>query len=189
MTVSSVHFTSENQKFNTPHPVVNRLRSFDQRGIWLDPCSNETSIVGARHEWRIERGEDGLARPWSSDLGPAFCNPVYDDLRAWAEKMAREAARHIEIVGLIPARLDTEAFQLSILPTCSAIFFWKGRLHFIDGPSYTAQTDMFPNDAPAVPPPEKENGAPFPSCLPYWGSRPQQFLRAFESAGWGVVCR
>jgi hypothetical protein len=38
-----------------------------------------------------------------------------------------------------------------------------------------------------VPQASGDNTAPFPSALPYWGVRPRQFARAFESAGWVVV--
>lgn len=186
-----VHFSSEDQTCNTPQVVVDRLLAFDERGCSLDPCSNETSIVPARAAWRIERGEDGLARDWFSDHGPVFCNPPYEHLQRWAAKMAREAERRVEIIGLIPARPDTVAFQRYILPTCSAIVFWRGRLEFLIGPSHTAQIDLFPSppDTDTAVKRESGDGAPFPSCLPYWGPRPRTFLRAFEPEHWGVVCR
>lgn len=186
MSLSPALFSSECITWNTPQPVADRLLAFDERGVALDPCSNDTSIVGAAEEWRIERGEDGLARPWA-DRGLVFCNPPYDDLETWAAKMAREAARHVEVIALIPARTDTVAFQKHILPSCSAIVFWRGRMKYGAGRAHQAQTSLF--GAAPVELEAGENVAPFPSCLPYWGSRPRQFLRAFESAGWGVVCR
>lgn len=186
MSLSAALFTSDAQTWNTPQVVVDRLLDFDPRGIALDPCSNESSIVGAREEWRIERGEDGLARPWSS-TGVNFCNPPYEDLLTWARKMAREAALHREIVALIPARTDTVAFQEFILRTCSAICFWKGRMKYGAGRAATPQVSLFGGEP--APLEEGENTAPFPSCLPYWGSRPRRFANAFESAGWVVVAR
>lgn len=187
MTIAQALFSSASQTWNTPQPVVDRLFAFDDRGCSLDPCSNDTSIVPARTTWRIERGEDGLSRPWFSWEGPAFCNPPYEDLEPWASKMAAEAARHVEIIALIPSRPDTRAFQRSILRTCTAIHFWAGRMKYGAGRAESAQVGLFGEFPPALD--EGENVAPFPSCLPYWGPRPRRFLRAFESAGWGVVSR
>jgi hypothetical protein len=183
---ASALYTSESQTWNTPAEVVDRLRAFDPRGVVLDPCSNDSSIVGAAEEWRIERGEDGLARPWP-DLGLVYVNPPYDELERWAAKMVREAARHVEILALIPARTDTAAFQRHILPTCTAIAFWRGRLKYGAGRAHSAQPSLF-GDAPAELD-AGQNVAPFPACLPYWGLRPHTFLRAMGEVGWGVVCR
>ncbi len=184
MSLSAALFTSEAQTWNTPECVLERLRELGP--IALDPCSNDSSIVGAREEWRIERGEDGLARPWH-DVGLVYVNPPYDDLERWAAKMAREAARNVEIVACIPARTETVAFQKHILPTCTAIAFWKGRIKFGAGRAATAQASLF--GAAETPLEEGENTAPFPSALPYWGTRPRRFARAFDSVGWVVVAR
>lgn len=195
---ASALYSSVKQTWNTPRPVVDRLNLFDPRGVELDPCSNELSIVGAREEWRIERGEDGLARPWHSDHGPCFCNPEYEHLETWGAKMAREAERGVEVIGLIPSRTDTAAFHAHILRTCTALAFWRGRLEFLPGPQHIAQLDMFaaPEELELIAREQAANGAPFPACLPYWGVRPRAFLRAFvdgtpelPGACWGVVCR
>ena len=181
-------FTSESQTWNTPECVLERVRAFSpKKGIRLDPCSNGESIVGAQEEWRIERGEDGLARPWP-DLGLVYVNPPYDDLERWARKMEREAEKgRVEVMALIPARMETVAFQKHILPTMTAIFFWRGRLQFGAGRAHTSQASLFGEEPADLNP--GENTAPFPSCLPYWGPRPHSFLRAFAGAGWGFVCR
>lgn len=187
---TSALYTSDDQTWNTPKPVVDRLRLFDPRGVELDPCSNATSIVGARVEWRIERGEDGLALPWHSDYGPAFSNPPYEDLETWGRKMVMEGARGVEVIGLIPVRTDTKAFQRWLFQTCTAIHFWAGRMKYTTGPKHTSQVQMFAGLPELVEEQEEgENVAPFPSCLPYWGTRPCAFLRAFKPTGWGVVCR
>ncbi len=181
---ASALYTSESQTWNTPASVLERVRMIAP--IALDPCSNEDSIVGAAEEWRIERGEDGLARTWDQ-FGLNYCNPPYEDLLSWGRKLAREAARGCEIIALIPARPDTVAFQDHILATCTAVCFWRGRMKYGAGRARTAQISLLSAiDAPLE---EGENCAPFPSCVPYWGTRPRRFVRAFESAGWVVVCR
>lgn len=183
---SSALYSRASQTWNTPIEVIERLRAFDPRGVALDPCSNDTSLVGPHEEWRIERGEDGLARPWP-DLGLVFVNPPYDELEVWARKMAAEAARHVEVLALIPARPDTCAFQRHILPTCTALFFWRGRMRYGSGLASSSQAPLFSGERVKLE--HGENVAPFPSCLPYWGRRSRAFLRAFEPTGWGVVCR
>ena len=177
--MNAAMYSSATQTWNTPEPVVDALHVFDEPG--LDPCSNATSIVRAREEWRIERGENGLVRSWRGH-GLVYCNPPYDELEAWAKKMAREAIMgDVETIALIPARLETKAFQQLILASCSAICFWAGRLEYGVGLAYSAQTSLF-----AEPEPELDTGdntAPFPACLPYFGTRVEHFAKAFEKHG------
>lgn len=187
MAIAQALFTSDAQTWNTPECIIERVRKVDD--VSLDPCSNDGSIVCAAEEWRLERGEDGLARPWSL-TGIVYVNPPYDDLATWAKKMASEAARGVQIVALIPARTDTQAFHRFILPTCDAIAFWEGRLSFGSGPPKASrQVAMFSgwDDRPVVQLPD--NPAPFPSCLPYWGRNRRAFAKAFESVAWIAKCR
>lgn len=179
MTISAALFSSESQTWNTPECVLERVRRMGRIG--LDPCGNTNSIVGASEEWRIERGEDGLARPWST-VGLVYVNPPYDDIEAWAKKMAAEATR-AEIVACIPARTETVAFQRYILPTAAAICFWRGRMRFNVGPAAgSRQIGMFGEEPSRQA--TGDNTAPFPSALPYWGKRADEFAAAFRDAGW-----
>jgi hypothetical protein len=180
LTLSAALFTSDSQTWNTPACVLERVRLVDH--IELDPCGNAGSIVGASREFLLDRDEDGLSLPWSS---LTYCNPPYDDLESWAAKMAREAARGVEIIACIPARTDTSAFQARILSTCQAICFWRGRLRFGAGPADKQQTTMF-GEAPSSQP-TGDNTAPFPSALPYWGPRVERFAAAFGDVGRVVV--
>lgn len=182
--IADALFSSASQTWNTPACVLERVRQVG--AIELDPCSNEHSIVGANIDYRLERGDDGLALGWYS---LTYCNPPYSDLEAWAAKMAREAASGVEIIACIPARTDTAAFQRHILPTCSAICFWRGRIKFGIGPmDNTRQVSLWEMG-------QTSRGslsgdpAPFPSCLPYWGTRVKRFAAAFGDAGRIVVTR
>jgi hypothetical protein len=179
VTISPALFTSASQTWNTPKVVLDCVRAFDD--IHLDPCSNADSIVNATEEWRIERGEDGLARSWFL-RSLIYVNPPYDELEAWAAKMAKEVDLGAEIIACIPARTETVAFQKYILPNCSAICFWRGRMRFGVGPAEgSRQVAMFGVDAP--PQATGDNTAPFPSCLPYFGTRVERFARAFADVG------
>jgi len=152
-------FSSENTAWNTPSPVLYRVCS-TYGPVGLDPCSNPQSIVGAAVEWSLENGDDGLASPWG-ELGPVFCNPPYSRgvIDTWAAKMALEGALGAEIIGLIPARVDTNWFRS--VYTAQAICFWAGRIKFLGAAS----------------------GAPFPSALPYFGPNVGRFYEAFKDAG------
>lgn len=179
MPIAQAIFTSNDQTWNSPQNVVDRIRKFSP--IALDPCSNPTSIVNADTEWRIERGEDGLTRPWPTK-GLVYVNPPYDELERWAAKMAKESARGVEIIACIPARTDTKAWQDSIFPSCDAVCFWRGRMKFGAGRSSSSQTSMLiqPDSDLAT----GDNTAPFPSALPYWGRRKRKFQQHFFGAGW-----
>lgn len=183
MTISAALFSSESQTWNTPECVLERVRAFEP--ILLDPCSNAGSIVGADLEWRIERGEDGLCRPWAPCDGLVYVNPPYDDLESWAAKMAEEAELGAEIIACIPARTETVAFQKHILATCQAVCFWRGRLKFGAGPAAgSRQVSMFgERGRHCAVQATGDNTAPFPSCLPYWGPRAERFAEVFASVG------
>jgi len=156
--------TSNSEHWCTPPVVLETVSKFnDGKSIYLDPCSNANSIVGALEEWRLERDGDSLEKPWPS-LGLAFINPPFGDaLKRWAEKLAYEAARGVEIVALLPARTDTVWF--THVWSAQAICFWRRRLKFLGAPS----------------------SAPFPSCIAYWGPRVYRFADVFEKRGHVVL--
>ena len=81
----------------------------DQYKGWFDPCPFP------KPEW------DGLTVNWLSH-NKIFCNPPYDNIKAWARKCyetVKEAERTnqpVEIHLLIPARTDTTYFHEYIYP-------------------------------------------------------------------------
>lgn len=111
---------------NTPACVVDAVRSF--RPIGLDPCSNATSIVRARVEYRLPR-RDGLELPWRGVLARneiAFINPSWDNHPAWVEKLRRERARALYWCPVYPET----AWAKSLFATPDpAICFWGKRVN------------------------------------------------------------
>lgn len=149
-----VHFSSRDQSWNTPQNVIDAIVRVLGR-IGLDPCSNENSIVPARHEWRPERDGDSLGKIWTG-RGLVFVNPPYKNVAEWMTKCGEQRAIGAELVALIPARTETEwwgeAIESGALPG-----YWRGRIAFLRGGA------------------RKKVSAPFPSALLYWGRRPARF--------------
>jgi hypothetical protein len=159
MTINPGLMSSANPSWNTPPEVLDLVRKLGPIG--LDPCSNPTSIVGARDAW--EFNDDGLNRPWA-DHGIVYVNPPYGrEIVWWVAKAEREARLGAEIVALLPSRTDARWWQKHVT-TADALVFWAGRLRFLGAPS----------------------SAPFPSAVAYWGPRWLTFLSVFGERGHGV---
>lgn len=167
MSLNAAMMASAKQDWNTPGCVLDRVRLVAP--IALDPCGNENSIVGAWREFRLDRGEDGLALPWMphSGGGLVFVNPPYSTaLKPWMAKCWNEAADGAAIVALVPARTDTGWFGYPW--SCQALCFWRSRLRFLGAPS----------------------SAPFPSAVALWttdSEMVQRFQGAFSDAGHVVL--
>ena len=73
----------------------------------------------------------GLTVNWLFSHEKVFCDPPYDNIKAWAKKcyetlmMAKSNNQPVEIHLLIPARTDTEYFHEYIK--------WFADIHFIEG--------------------------------------------------------
>lgn len=79
----------------------------------------------AERHYTIE--DDGLSQDWR---GRAWVNPPYGpELGAWLYKLARHRDGGI---ALIFARTETRPFFDNVWGRASAIFFFRGRLHFYD---------------------------------------------------------
>lgn len=161
--------SSDNQCWNTPHLIRDFIHdlpgwSKDGRGTFTDPCHNENSIMDAAVTYDVE--QDGMQHPW---FDRAFVNSEYGDaLPIWVDEcVARWTHYRTEVVGLWPARTDTEFFQGKIMPTASAILFLAGRLTFLGA----------------------KDPAPFPSYLPFWGSDPLPFARRALPLGGVLIPR
>ncbi len=78
MNAGTHHDQGSNLHWNTPSDILDAVRETFGGSIVLDPCSNDTSIVGARVEYRLP-DNDGLKDRWNVD-GPgttAFFNPPF----------------------------------------------------------------------------------------------------------------
>lgn len=152
--------TSTRADWCTPLVVLERVRQVGP--IVLDPCASRGAIVRAAVEYH--EGDDGLTKSWALG-GLVYVNPPYGrPISRWTWKMREEGERGVELVALLPARVDTEWWQEDVAPSAESICFWRGRLTFLGA----------------------EQGAPFPSAVVYWGERVRRFVRAFAGAGWIV---
>ena len=174
-------YSSEHDDWNTPECVLKRVRRVADIG--LDPCSNAQSIVRARTEYRLERGEDGLRLPWNG-YGLVFVNPPYGDaISAFMRRVDHFGRMDVEIIALVPNRSDTTWFQ-TYAASARAKCEWRGRLVHPRGVADQRQQPLFQrvDDGP-VTVVEEGGTAPFPSVVLYWGPSLGGFIDAFESAG------
>lgn len=147
----------------TPDVVLERVRRVGPIG--LDPCSSRDNPTGATsHVWAPDG--DGLEFDWLDHMnavgdGLVYVNPPYSEAAAWAEKVASESGRGLDIVSLVAARPDSRWFFRLVWDSAAAVCFWKGRLRFVGAPS----------------------SAPFPSAVVYHGAAPWVFEAAFHDAG------
>lgn len=161
--------SSERDTWNTPREVLDIVRRVGPIG--LDPCSNLTSVVGARVAFDLEEGLDGLALPWADVVRTGevvFVNPPYGrEIGQWTRRCREQGEAGAQVVALVPARVDTRWWHADCAPPKSrAVCFMAGRVRFVGGASC----------------------APFPTALVYWGSRPGLFEDACRDVGaiWGA---
>lgn len=125
---------SDSDHYNTPESVLTPIRRY-MGGIALDPCSNVASIVNAEVEWDIvERGEDGLSRPWH--YLNAFTNPPYSpgNLAKWIKKCYDEYCLQDvlqRVMLLIPMSSGTSWWH-DYAYTARWRLEYKGRIQFGD---------------------------------------------------------
>jgi site-specific DNA-methyltransferase (adenine-specific) len=146
---------SKNDNWRTPQNVVDVVRKAFGGPIDLDPCGGWYSLVGAGKQYLLSKGQDGLALPW---VGNVFVNPPFSTSKHWVAKAVSEAATDVDLILLLPARVDTKAFHEKIARSVDLIAFWKGRITFVGAPA----------------------SAPFPVMFCYWGTHPRRFSAAFE---------
>ena len=121
--------------------------------IDCDPCHDPRSYVRATVQ-NITKEQDGLATQWQGRL--AFMNPPYSDLPVWL-KRAKEAWQNGEVeivIGLVPLRSETIAFQDHVFGNAS-ILFPRGRVRFHSNG-------------------KQLGNSPFPVVLPIWGADDSQ---------------
>ena len=166
--MNSALMSSVKMDWNTPANVIKWIKSGWPDGVDLDPCSNATSIVGAKKTYTIE--DDGLSQSWDVPYeGLIYVNPPYgNDLPKWIDKALQETRWDRTMVLLVPARTDTLWWHKLVKHAHSVIFI-KGRLRFLGASS----------------------SAPFPSALvvfnSQYGSRVSQFLwKCREEGAWVV---
>jgi hypothetical protein len=147
--------------WNTPQNIVDLVHDFFGGSPDVDPCSNPNSIVGARRDYQLERGENGLAVDWQKSF---FLNPPYGTgVLNWVIKAANQAAQGATGLGLMPQRTDSRWGQY-VLAEARAVCFLRGRVMFVGA----------------------ESPAPFPCMVPMWdrgNAWATRFVEVFTKVG------
>jgi transcriptional regulator with XRE-family HTH domain len=149
--------SSGNNLWETPIDLANAL-SGAVGGFDLDPCAASPDRRKARIKAKIllAEADDGLSVPWR---GRCFVNPPYGrGMSNWIRKCFDEAQRGCVVVGLIPARPDSNYWH-EYVAAHADVFMLRGRLKFGDS----------------------ENSAPFPSCVVVWGADPELIARLLQA--------
>jgi site-specific DNA-methyltransferase (adenine-specific) len=156
-----LHSSKSNEHY-TPDLIKERVLTFFDGTIDLDPCTNSCKTPNIPALFHYDATMDGLSLPWA---GRVFVNPPYGrGLPLWIKKAIREyeESRAREILILVPSRTDTQWYK-ALQPY--ARLFIEGRLKFKD-------------EAGTIQPP-----APFPSAVFYLGNRIKEFELAWEDLG------
>ena len=148
--INSGIFSSATAEWSTPQSLFDALHTrFD---FTLDVCATAQNAKLPRYFSPVD---DGLAQSWNGER--CFCNPPYGrQIGKWVAKAQNEAELGALVVGLLPARTDTQWWQKYVLGHAD-IYFIAGRLKF--GGS--------------------KNSAPFPSAVAIWTGL--EFLHTAQS--------
>jgi hypothetical protein len=153
----AVHFSSETPEHYTPREIIDAATEC-MDAIDLDPCSNSHDDPNVPAALHYTKEDDGLVRSWH---GRVYMNPPYGrEIMTWVQKLCGEyeAGHTTEAIALVPARTDTQWWQLlRDYPVC----FIQGRLKFGG----------------------LEDSAPFPSAVFYLGNNIDRFYYAFLNLG------
>ena len=109
---NKLFFSSELQTGNTPDDLYKILDN--EFHFNFDPCPINSKF-------------DGLIVDWKKSN---YCNPPYNNQKAWVEKAYNESLKNKTCVMLLPARTDTKLFHNFIFKKAHEIRFIKGRLRF-----------------------------------------------------------
>lgn len=201
--------TAGNIHHNTPEHLLERARLLSPRGqIDLDPCSNETSIVRAKTEYRLP-AQDGLVLPWAVfDQGYSltWCNPpfgrYYTHIR---DHQALSVKEYQALVEKAPEEaLSYEAHSLREWIVKADSEFWKFKV----APAHAETIMILPASIDTAQWQDLifkkavawlalrgrmkflgcEQSAPMATALVYWGTGPDKFVEAFKNLGKAYPC-
>lgn len=180
--------SSKKHKWRSDPRLIALIEEFNKgRKIGCDPCASKFEKHHfAEVNYSKHNDKDGLVEPWTGH-GVAYANPEYQRtlLKMFIRKAVDEFVKGVNrdkrgrpvpgtestaelrcrkedhLFLLVPARPDTQWFQLELLPFATSMCFWKGRLRF-----------------------SGSDPAPFPSLVLYFGRRPKRFRELFSRHGW-----
>ena len=154
-----VIFSSKKMDHLTPPDLFEHLDSVFN--FKLDPAANPKNNLGLEKTYV----RSGITYDWPVS---SFCNPPYDNVDLWVNKIVKESECHPEnnYAILLPSRTDRPWFG-KLFETASAICFFNKRLRFFE---LTAEEDKGIQ-------PEKYV-APFPSLIAVYVQGPHLFTEA-----------
>jgi hypothetical protein len=159
---------SDSQDWCTPPKYVNAVRKFFGE-VYLDPCSNPSSIVQAKTQYMLP-DTDGLQASWN--FPTIYVNPPYGkdqtrgtSIKQWIQRCAdAHQEHHSEVLALIPVAVNTRHWKQFIFGRANSICFLADtRLKFING--------------------KNDKGAPMACAIIYWGKDTQKFYHHFSEYG------
>jgi hypothetical protein len=124
---------------NTPLGIVELVHAVFGGPPDLDPCSNTSSIVGARRS--VALPDDGLVIEWT---GQVYCNPPYSLPRPWILKSIDHSMHGGEVMLLIKLDPSTRAWADLWAASPSVCLIGK-RLRFPDAHGVARSTADFPS--------------------------------------------
>lgn len=140
MTLNTGLMSSNRDDWPTPLALFNELdREFN---FTLDVCASADNHKVAKY---FDKDTDGLRQDWTKDI--CFMNPPYGrTIGQWVKKASDSARDGAIVVGLLPARTETNWFKYC--QTATELRFIMGRVTFEGA----------------------ESSAPFPSVIVVWGT-------------------
>ena len=162
---------TKSRDWNTPPRYVDAIEEFFDGSISLDPCSNDTSIVGAETEFRLPI-QDGLLEDWER-YPTIFVNPPYGrdrdrgtSISDWLKKCADAGDMGCEVIALVPVATNTNHWKRFVFGRADAIcFLYDTRLKFLENGI------------------ESKKGAPMACALILWGGSTNKFIEHFREFG------
>lgn len=150
-------FSSASAEWATPQWLFDALNA---RFLFtLDPCCTAATAKCPKF---YTRTDDGLAHSWAGER--VFMNLPYgrgdNGIEPWVRKARGEAVGGALVVGLLPARVDTEWWQENVQGHAD-VRFLRGRVHFVPPPGYIPPKNQ-----------KKAAGAGFPSAIAVWWGWP-----------------
>jgi len=162
---------TDNKDWGTPQKYVDAVKECLGGVIYLDPCSNQHSIVNAKVEYFPPK-HNGLLESWNYKT--IYVNPPYGadkerntKIKDWLRK-CEEANRlyHSEVIALIPVATNTGHWKRYVFGRATAIcFLYDTRLKFLVNGRGGGK------------------GAPMSCAMVYWGRNYKRFFDVFIKYG------
>jgi phage N-6-adenine-methyltransferase len=169
--IETIHNTLDGKDvWQTPEWLIDLLT--EHLTIDLDPCAAPSTSI-ARHNLRLEDGNDGLEQDWVDVAGEdfvAYVNPPFSEKNDWVQKVQEHMDEARLIIFLSPDSTDVQSWWHSfIAEDANYVWFSEGRMNFHD-----------PSD-------DVEHTRPtFGTALSFFGEVPESLLRDLADVGWVV---